>query len=181
MSRTTWEPTRAALKSQYHAGLAMLREAVDSCPDDLWDDTGRTNEFWQIAYHTLFFVHLYLQPRVEDFIPWPGHQSDVQHEDGIAGPPDPESDLPLIPDPYSQSEVLTYWDFCERMVDDAVDALDLESPESGFYWYPIPKLEHQFVNLRHLQHHTAQLADRLRNGVGVGVRWVGATLENGQG
>jgi hypothetical protein len=53
-----------------------------------------------------------------------------------------------------------------------VDALDLDSPESGFSWYQVPELEHQLVNLRHMQHHTAQLADRLRSAAGVGVRWV---------
>jgi hypothetical protein len=35
------------------------------------------------------------------------------------------------------------------------------------------KLEHQFVNLRHPQHHTGQLADRLRQHADLGVRWVG--------
>jgi hypothetical protein len=60
------------------------------------------------------------------------------------------------------------------MVDGAVDALDLLSPESGFHWYEIPKLEHQMVNLRHLQHHTAQLADRLRASGDIAIKWVGA-------
>jgi len=33
------DATRAlgsALKSQYHAALAMLRLAIERCPDDLW-------------------------------------------------------------------------------------------------------------------------------------------------
>jgi hypothetical protein len=165
---------RTILKSQYRAGLAMLREAIEQCPDDLWFDDEPLNAFWQIAYHTLYFTHLYLQPDVDAFRPWTGHQSEVQHEDGIGGPPDPESALPLTPSPYSRSEVLSYLGVCEAMVDDAVDALDLHSEESGFSWYPIPKLEHQLVNLRHLQHHTAQLADRLRTAAGLGVRWAGA-------
>ena len=59
------------------------------------------------------------------------------------------------------------------MVDRSVDALNLESPESGFSWYPISKLEHQIVNIRHIQHHTAQLADRLRAAHDVGIRWAG--------
>jgi hypothetical protein len=59
------------------------------------------------------------------------------------------------------------------MVDAAVDRLDLTAPESGFYWYRMSKLEHQFVNLRHIQHHTGQLADRLRQEADRGVEWVG--------
>jgi hypothetical protein len=35
------------------------------------------------------------------------------------------------------------------------------------------KLEHQLVNLRHIQHHTGQLADRLRQAADRGLRWVG--------
>jgi hypothetical protein len=165
---------RAAFKSQYRSALAMLRDAVEQCPDELWDDPSFKNRFWQVAYHALFFTHLYLQPRLEDFEPWSGHQSEVQHDDGIAGPPDPDSDLPLIPEPYSKGAVLEYSSFCQDRVDDWVDALDFGSPESGFHWYPVPKLEHQLVNLRHVQHHTAQLADRLRRELDAGVRWVGS-------
>jgi hypothetical protein len=164
---------RAALRSQYHAALAMLREAIERCPEDVWLSSEHKNAFWQIAYHTLFFTHLYLQPRVEAFRPWEGHQSGVQHEDGIGGGPrDPTSKLPRIPRPYTKSQVLAYWDFLDALVDGAVDALDLESSGSGFYWYPIPKLEHQLVNLRHVQHHAAQLADRLRAARDVGIEWV---------
>lgn len=162
------------LKSQYHAALEMLGEAIELCPEDLWYSREPTNSFWQVAYHALFFTHLYLQPNEAAFRPWERHQSEVQHPDGIAGPPDPASDLPLIPNPYSKAEALAYWRVCSEMVDGAVDALDLESEESGFSWYQVPKLEHQIVNLRHIQHHTAQLADRLRASVDAGVRWVGA-------
>ncbi len=98
----------------------------------------------------------------------------MQNEDGIGGPPKPDSTLPVIPRPYSQAECLAYWEFCDAMVDPAVDALDLWSQESGFAWYRMSKLEHQFVNIRHIQHHTAQLADRLRASAGVGVKWIGA-------
>ena len=168
------EALRAILKSQYHAALAMLKETLERCPDDVWFSQAHVNAFWQIAYHTLFFTHLYLQPNEAAFRPWEGHQADVQHPDGIAGPADPESALPLVPEPYTQAEVLAYWEVCDQMVDEAVDALDLQSPESGFHWYKVSKLEHQLVNIRHIQHHAAQLADRLRAAEGIGIRWVGA-------
>jgi hypothetical protein len=165
---------RTMLKSQYHAALAMLREAIEVCSDDLWYSEEPTNSFWQVAYHTLFFAHLYLQRNEADFRPWVHHQAAVQHADGIPGPADPTSDLPLIPNPYSRAEVLEYWAVCNQMVDAAVDALDLASEESGFSWYKVPKLEHQIVNIRHIQHHSAQLADRIRASADIGIRWVGA-------
>jgi hypothetical protein len=164
---------RTLLKSQYHAALAMLRQVIDECPDDVWSGAGHRNAYWQVAYHVLFFAHLYLMPDEASFQPWKGHQSDVQHPDGIAGPADPNSRLPLIPNPYTKSQALEYWNVCDEMVDRSVDGLDLMGPTSGFSWYKMPKLEHQIVNLRHIQHHTAQLADRLRAATDKGTRWVG--------
>jgi len=167
------ESLRSVLKSQYHAALAMLEEAVRRCPDDLWLDSTHRNACWQIAYHALFFTHLYLQRDEAHVHPWQGQQGHVQYPDGIAGPADPASALPLVASPYTRAQVLEYWSFCDRIVDDAVDAIDPASPESGFHWYRMSKLEHQLVNIRHIQHHAAQLADRLRAAADVGVQWVG--------
>lgn len=170
---TNTETLRSVLKSQYHAALAMLREAIERCPDETWTSSEHVNSFWQVAYHVLYFTHLYLQPNEAAFQPWEHHQAKVQYEDGIPGAPDPDSTLPLIPQPYSRAQVLEYWRICDRMVDSAVDALNLQDPLSGFSWYEVPKFEHQLINLRHIQHHTAQLADRLRAAAGVGIKWVG--------
>ena len=166
---------KPVLKNQYHAALAGLGEAIQRCPENVWESKDHLNAFWQIAYHTLFFTHFYLQQNEEAFRPWEHQQSAVQHPDGIPGPADPDSSLPLIPNPYTQAQVLDYWKFCDQMVDEAVDRLDLENPECGFSWYKMSKLEHQLVNLRHIQHHTAQLADRLRSAANIGIRWVGGS------
>ncbi len=165
---------RSALKSQYHASLGMLRQAVEACPEDLWYRQDPVNAFWQTAYHTLFFAHRYLQPDEAAFQPWEHHQGRVQHEDGIAGPHDSDSPLPLIPEPYARDQVLEYWCMCDAMVDSAVDAFDPLSSESGFSWYKVSKLEHQIISIRHIQLGAAQLAARLRAALNVGVEWVGA-------
>ena len=73
---------------------------------------------------------------------------------------------------YTQAQVLEYWEFCDGMVDGAVDALDLDRPESGFSWFRMSKLEHQFVNIRHIQHHGGQLIARVRSAADVGIPWV---------
>jgi hypothetical protein len=122
----------------------------------------------------LFFTHLYLAESPQSFRPWPEHQRGNQNEDAIVGEPDPKSSLPLGPDPYSRDQALRYWDFVDAMVDEAIDVMDLRRRDSGFHWYKIPKLEHQLVNIRHLSHHTAQLADRLRTAENVGIKWVGS-------
>lgn len=170
----TTRELRDMLERQYRAALDMHRSAVDQCPAELWADGEHVNAFWQIAYHALFFTHLYLMPHADDYDPWPGHQTNVQHEDGLTGEGDPESSAPLLPRPYTREEVLAYWDFCDVRLGEWLDSIDLASSASGFYWYPVSKLEHQLVNIRHLQHHTAQLADRLRKGADRGVAWAGS-------
>lgn len=166
---------RSALEHQYHAALAMLRGTIEKCPPELWLSKEERNAFWQVAYHTLYFAHLYLQPNEAAFRPWKDHQAGVQFEDGIAdAEPIPGSTLPLIPAPYTKTQVLDYCDFCDAMVDDTLRTMDIWSSESGFSWYKIPKLEHQVANIRHIQIGAAQLAQRLRTKLDIGVRWVGS-------
>src|SRR5438552_8813628 len=76
------EALRSALKSQYHATLAMLRTAIRRYHDDLW--TARSDNahpFWPIAYHTLFYTNLYLQPNNRVFRPWDNQQKRIKHMD----------------------------------------------------------------------------------------------------
>lgn len=59
------------------------------------------------------------------------------------------------------------------MIEASVDGPNLDAPESGFSWHKtMPKLEHQVHNIRHIQHHAALLAGRLRFAGGTHVRWV---------
>lgn len=166
---------RAILKSQYHAAIDMLRQAIQRCPDDLWPSSEHPNAFWHVAYHALFVSHMYLQPTFEAFRPWEHHRETYQFLGPVPGNPELR---PEIGEPYSKAQLLDYLQLCETEIDGAVANLDLAAPESGFPWYKMSKLEHQFVNLRHLQHHTAQLADRLRRTAGVGVEWVGGKPAN---
>jgi hypothetical protein len=69
--------------------------------------------------------------------------------------------------------VLDYWDVCDALIDDGVDALDLSAADCGFWWYDMPKLEHQMMSVRHIQHHAAQLAERIRKAGGPAPDWIG--------
>ena len=80
--------------------------------------------------------------------------------------------MPKIEKPYTKEEVLAYLEFCQGRVDSMVDALDLEA-ESGFYWLPFSKLELQFYNIRHIQQHAGELADRLGISENIEIDWVG--------
>ena len=50
---------RSAIRQQFHAAMDMLANAIDACPNTVWFDQGR-HEFWYLAFHTLFWVDLYL-------------------------------------------------------------------------------------------------------------------------
>jgi hypothetical protein len=161
--------TKEIIKSQYLAALEMLAQAISHCPQDLWADPEDKNQFWNIAYHALFFTHLYLQKAEEDFQPWEKHIEGLHHFDPqIESAPDGEENGL----PFSKEELLTYLDFCRQVVRDMVPATDLEG-DSGFSWIPFNKLQLQFYNIRHIQHHTGELYERLGSRADVEVRWVG--------
>jgi hypothetical protein len=170
------EAFRSALKRQYHASLAMLAQAVERCPDGLWTDCSYPNAFWHVAYHVLYCTHAYLHADMKAFRPWQKHRDEYQFMGRIPLPPHRP---PRIGEPYAKAEILEYWSCCYAFVDEAVDRMDLGAPECGFPWYAMSKLEHQLVNLRHVQHHAAQLADRLRTKGGIGVDWVGSGSPRG--
>jgi len=155
---------RDALKGQYHAGLAMMRTCVEACPDDVWLEGKHPRNYWRIAYHGIFYTHLYLQTGEDAFVPWEKHRDTVRilWED--------DEPVPVEP-PYSREELLEYVELVDRGVDGWVDALDLESADPGFHWYSIPKLDHQILNVRHLGGHVGQLSELLM-AHGIDVDWV---------
>ena len=160
---------RSVLKSQYHASFEMLRQAIEKCPASMWNDDNYRNEFWHIAYHALFYTHLYLQPSEEAFEPWTPHRDQYNFMGPLPWPP---HDEPQIGEPYRKEEILAYYAYCRETIDETVDSLDLDG-DSGFYWIPLSKLELQFYNIRHLQHHTGELCERLGAEAHIDIGWVG--------
>jgi hypothetical protein len=157
---------KPALKGQYHAGLAMLRQCIDRCPDDLWPAGEHPREFWRIAYHVLYFTHLYLMTGEHAFVAWEKHEDQAHNVYGSE-----EDGIPSREATYTRAEVLDYLDMIDRNVDGWVDAIDLTSQSSGFSWYKIPKLDHQLLSVRHLGVHTGQLQELLY-ARGVDLDWV---------
>jgi hypothetical protein len=135
---------RGALKNQYRAALNMLQEAVERCPESKWEKGNPP--FWQIAYHTVFFAHFYMARDESSFRAWEHHRPKYQSLDS---PPKP------MGEPYTRAQVLDYLTQCAAIVDPAIDALDLASPESG-----------------HIQHHTIYLSAELRASNEKPVTWI---------
>jgi hypothetical protein len=146
--------TKQVIQSQYLASLAMLKQAIENCPPNVWDDPGDTFKFWSKSYHALFYAHLYVQQAEKDFVPWEKHH-------------DPDGDVP-----FTKDQVLEYMAFVERQITERVPITDLEA-ESGFHWYPVNKLEMHFINIRHIQQHTGELYECLGTREKAELGWVG--------
>ena len=156
---------KETIKSQYTASLEMLRQAIVECPEFLWHSPEYKNPFWHIAYHVLFYTHLYLQSSEKDFVAWEKHKDEYVSL-GSSGEKS-EAD-----EPYSKEEILAYHRLCCEQVEERVTFLGLEA-ESGFYWLPFNKLELQIYNIRHIQQHTGELCERLGANRDIEMGWVG--------
>lgn len=160
--------THDILLAQFNATLDMLAQTIEACPEDIWLDDTAPNRFWQVAFHALYYTHLYAQPTVADFEPWEHYR--VEYEQ--LGPPPWEPDKVMAAgSPYTKDQVLAYLAFCRAELARRIPSLDLAAP-SGFSWLPFNKLEVQIYSIRHVQQHVGELSGRLLHD-GVKIDWVG--------
>src|SRR5688572_6336079 len=162
---------RAALKEQLHAGLNMLRQCVEKCPDDLWTSGSHPRPYWRIAFHAAFFTQLYLGQNEAAFQKWPGCREDSHRLWDDPANLEPY-ELPAEFEPYRQKEMVSYIAFIDGLVDPTLETLDLDSAETGFRWYEnMSKLSHELMNLRHIQGHVGQLSELLM-ARGIDIDWI---------
>jgi len=156
---------QGALKRQHHAALAMLRQSITDCPDEVWVSGEHPRNFWRIAFHAAAFAHLYLYPSLDKWEKWPLWTRDRVQLDG---------DVPVDP-AYTREQMLEFVDLIDGCVDRQIDTMDLESPTCGFAWYPnVTQVELLMLSLRHLHGHIGQLSEILLAN-GVEVEWLGQT------
>lgn len=162
------DPLVSVLVSQYRAGLRMLRAAIQAVPPALWDDAAYEHRTWRLAYHTLYVTRMYLFPSMEAVTPWQGA---IEGAHSMGGDWEETAGPPAVEGVHTPAEIIEFLDSVYRSLPEAVAALPLEA-DSGFEWYPFTRLELYLMSIRHVQHHTGQLIERLRtHGVG-GIAWV---------
>ncbi|MCC6612665.1 MAG: DinB family protein [Anaerolineae bacterium] len=145
---------KEGLWRQFGASIDYLADTMRACPDELWltplypDDKPTFAQFWYRAYHTLFWIDLYLTGTEEGFLPPPPFMLIEQDDDG-----------PLPERPYTKDELLTYLQACREKCKTTIDALTDEAAERccRFSWGECSFFELLIYNLRHVQEHTAQL------------------------
>lgn len=153
---------KTILAGQFEAVLCMLGECIGKCPPEHWDRPIANHTFRQVAYHTLFFVDLYLSRDEGSF-----ELRDLHQRGGDERSPT------AVSAGLSKDETLAYLAFCRQKAREAFSSETIESLQgkSGFTWQPFSRGELHLSNLRHLQHHTGQLSAYLRKIVDDGERW----------
>jgi hypothetical protein len=162
---------KTALRQQFEAALDMLENALRACPDQLWhvrlwDDGSQQagfSEFWNIAYHTLFWLDLYLSGSAEGFAPPQPFTLDEL---------DPAGELPDRP--YSRDELLAYLEHARTKCRWTIDSLTNKKEQElcKFPWGQLTLAGLLLDNLRHVQEHTAQLNMLLGQKINWAPGWV---------
>ena len=152
-----------SLWTQFGASIDMLENAIIFCPSELWDNEVK---FWYKAYHTLFFLDYYLNMQPADFKP-PAPFTDAEFGDEL-----PERT-------YTKQELLTYLQACREKCHKLI--ADLTEEQLNNRWINVSRtmdysvLEIILYNLRHVQHHAAQLNLLLRQGINDAPKWISRT------
>jgi hypothetical protein len=157
---TTW---KTGIWQQFGAALDMLENAMCACPDTLWNDRAKHPEFWYLVYHTLFWLDLYLSDSPDEFIP----PSPFSLEEL-----DPAGLLPERP--YTKGELESYLRQGRAKCKAAIEALTDEAARQRYVFGSVNLSvgELFLYNIRHVQHHVAQLQLILRQTTGSSPPWV---------
>lgn len=170
----TW---KAIFWNQFGAAMDMFENAIRACPDEVWGNVaekplGKNMSavgFWYVAYHTIFWTDYYLSentPTEKDFVP-PKPFTLSEFQDGTL----PER-------VYSKEELLKYLDHCRRKFAGLITHWSEEKAHRSCgiqYREDMSAAELFLYNLRHVQHHAAQLNLLLRQSIDSAPDWVSRT------
>ncbi|CAN5372489.1 hypothetical protein BH23BAC1_BH23BAC1_12340 [soil metagenome] len=151
--------TKTILWQQTGASIDMLENAMIACPVEYWNTNSK---FWYISYHTLFYLDYYSSDPENFSPPEPFTLSEL----------DPEDKMPDRV--YDKEELLNFLKIGREKCYRLIAGLTAESAEKSFINerknYSI--LEMIIYNMRHVQHHAAQLNLLLRQNINEAPRWI---------
>lgn len=159
--------------SQFGAAMDMLQQAIRCWPDSEWETDKR---FFYISYHTLVFLDYYLGEPVPKF----SSKLPFTLTDTEAIPAEALDDV--IPNRiYSKTELLDYGELLRWKCKSSISLLTGE--QTGDRWIEkggdmnYGKLEILLYNMRHVQHHAAQLNMLLRRKINDAPKWIGRVAD----
>jgi DinB family protein len=155
---------RTAIWQQYGAAIDMLDNAIVACPEDVWIDGSQKPQFqfWYIAFHTLFFLDLYLSGTADGFKPPAPFTLSEMDPAGV------------YPEPYTKDELRRYLVHCRAKCRARVESMTDEhgAQMCHFDWLDLSAADLLLYDMRHVQHHTAQLNLILRQRTDSAPKWV---------
>ncbi len=164
------ETFKRLVTNQFEASLCTLGHCIEKCPDALWDVRVARHPFCQVAFHTLIYVDFYLGSDAESLQNQPFHLANPQFFGDYEQLEDREP-VSL----YERPPIRAYLEFCRRK---AVATIAAETNETlcapaKFARKNFSRAELHVYNIRHIQHHAAQLIMRLRLDSDVDIPWIG--------
>jgi len=161
---------QSVLTSQFEAALATLGLCVHAAPERVWNGNVARYPFSQAAFHALFFADVYLGLEPAALKPQPFHQAQPE----LFGDYEQMEDVEPV-GVYTKEQIKLYLVFCREK---AVAVLAAETEESlaamARFGRPITRAETHLYNIRHIQHHAAQLILRLRQEADIDIPWIGS-------
>lgn len=159
----TIDIVKESLWQQFGASIDMLKNAIVMWPEDRWETKPKA---FRMAFHTLFFLEYYLTNPPESFKSYL--------------PIKPEGDDDIGPARiYTKEEIIDYLEACRNKCKATIDNFNESNIEGrwiqkkwgrNFNWYEL-----MMYNMRHVQHHAAQLNMMLRNEIDNAPDWVSRT------
>jgi DinB superfamily len=152
-----------SLWKQFGASIDMLENAIKMCPESLWNTEKR---FWYNAYHCLFWLDYFLTLEPSTFSPpKPFTLSEF----------DPSGIMPERT--YSKAELLSYLEAsrekCHHLIAGLTDELLDQRWINEYRNFSV--FEILLYNMRHVQHHAAQLNMLLRQETNNAPKWIWQT------
>jgi hypothetical protein len=159
---------KESLWKQFGASIDMLKNAIMLWPEEYWETD---KKFFYTAYHCLVFLDYYLTIPPKNFsssLPFTLAESDDVPDEALDD---------VIPNTvYSKKELLDYLNTSRGKCHTLIAGLTEEKlnerwiEEPGNMNYSV--LEILLYNMRHVQHHAAQLNLFLRQKINNAPRWV---------
>jgi len=159
------------IANQFEAALCTLNTCIDRCPETAWNARVANHLFCQVAFHTLFYADYYLGPNEESFRRQPFHRD---NEPFFGDYEEFEDRAPQSL--YERTSIKKYLEHCRKKASEviAAETADTLNARSRFERRAFSRAELHVYNIRHIQHHAAQLSLRLRLDAHEDIPWIGS-------
>jgi len=159
---------KSLILHQMTASIDTLKYCIESCPESEWQEAHKDAPFSQVIFHALFYTDFYLG---RDSVPFKEQPFHISHKDIFLDYEEMEDKIPEHL--YEKTFCLEYLAHCLAKLRATVEAETADSfaGESGIDFRKISRAELYVYNMRHIQHHAAQLGLRIQMVAGKEMPW----------